>query len=71
MKKEFTLFFLFSLAFILVGCKSKNKGKDDELYFDDTGIAEVTHIVFTTESSCELKDVFKVGDKRSSYNDKK
>ena len=71
MKKVFTLFFLFSLAFILVGCGSKKNKKDDELYFDDTGIAEVTHIVFTTESSYELKDVFKVGTRRSAYNDKK
>lgn len=71
MKKIVTLFFLLSLSLILVGCGSKNKSKDDELYFDDTGIAEVTHIVFTTESSYELKDVFKVGTRRSAYNDKK
>lgn len=59
------------LCFILVGCGSKKKDNKQELYFDDTGIAETTHIVFTTEASYELTDVFKVGTRRSAYNDKK
>ena len=59
------------LCFILVGCGGKKKDNKQELYFDDTGIAETTHIVFTTEASYELTDVFKVGTRRSAYNDKK
>ncbi len=71
MKKILSMVFMFSLAFILFGCGSGNKKtKEDELYFDYTGIAETTHIAFTSEETFDLKTIFKVGDRRSAYDKK-
>ena len=64
-------FIILIFCLILVGCGGKNKEKKTELYFDDTGIAETTHIAYTKEASFDLKTVFKVGNKTSSYNEKK
>ena len=72
MKKTLSIFFLV-LMLILVGCGSNKttKGKEDKLYFDYTGIAETTHIAYRKDQTFDLKTVFKVGNKISSYNDKK
>ncbi|MCR5461673.1 MAG: hypothetical protein K6E87_01265 [bacterium] len=71
MKKAFILFSFLFLTIFFTGC-SKNKKEDkDELYFDYMGISEVSHIAYTSESSFDLKTIFKVGDRRSGYNNKK
>ena len=73
MKKIFNIILFLSLTIILFGCGSEKgvKTKESKLYFDWTGIAETTHIAYTKDLTFDLKTVFKVGNKTSSYNDKK
>lgn len=73
MKKLISFILTITLLFVLTSCGGKNKdnGKQGDLYFDYTGIAETTHIAYTSEETFDLKTVFKVGPKTSSYNDKK
>lgn len=71
MKKIFSFILTITLLILLVGCGSKgSKTKEDDLYFDYTGIAEVTSIVYTDQDTFDLKEVFKVGNRMSSYNKK-
>ena len=72
MKKITSIFFIFVFIFILASCGKKNeKTKEEKLYFDCTGIAEVSHIAYTSEDTFDLKTIFKVGDRLSMYNDRK
>lgn len=71
MKKIISIIAL-ALCIVLFGCgKNNNSSKKDDLYFDYTGIAETTHIAYTKENTFDLKTVFKVGNRISSYNEKK
>ena len=72
LKKTLSIVMTFFFIIVLFGCGKKgSKQKEDKLYFDYTGIAEVTNIAYTKEDSFDLKTVFKVGDRISSYNEKK
>ena len=72
MKKIMTLFFIITICFLFSACgNDSNKTKEEKLYFDDTGIAEVSHIAYTSEDTFDLKTIFKVGDRLSMYNDRK
>ncbi len=72
MKKICSLVFALAFIFLLVGCNdTTTKKKDNKLYFDWTGIAETTHIAYTNQDTFDLKTVFKVGNKTSSYGEKK
>lgn len=71
MRRILSIILSITLSFFLFSCKKETKEKENKLYFDYTGIAETTSIAFTKEESFDLKTVFKVGNKTSSYNEKK
>ena len=73
MKKVMSFFFIITFILILTSCGkgNKDKTKGEKLYFDCTGIAEVSHIAYTSEDTFDLKTIFKVGNRISMYGDKK
>lgn len=68
--KKIVAFFVVLLCTVAMTACSSGGNKASKLYFDDTGIAYTQNIIFTKESSLDLKDYIKLGDKKNSYGEK-